>query len=95
MVFADSPAEKAGLRGGDALTALNGVAYSRENEKLLKEIYAGLKPGETVTYSLNRGGKSLEIEVLLGHLPESVISQWVGQHLLEYHSHPGPAGGKP
>lgn len=57
-----SPAEKAGIRSGDVLLKINGVVLPVIPEREL--IY--LKPGQKVTFSVERGGKVLEIGFSLG-----------------------------
>ena len=57
-----SPAEKAGIRSGDVLLKINGIVLPVIPEREL--IY--LKPGQKVTFTLQRGGKTLQIGFTLG-----------------------------
>jgi len=84
-VVANSPAEKAGFKNGDVLRGLNSVDYTEENEMLLKEQYASFSPGSTATFKVERGGKMLDLEVELESIPESILAQWIGQHVMDYH----------
>lgn len=84
-VIADSPGERAGFEKGDVLRGLNGVEYTEENEKLLKEEYGSFKPGGKATFKVERDGKTLDLEVSLESIPEAILAQWVGQHVLDYH----------
>ena len=61
-VDAGSPAEKAGIRSGDVLLMINGVGLPVIPEREL--IY--LKPGQKVTFTVQRGGKTIEIGFPLG-----------------------------
>lgn len=95
-VIPNSPAASAGLRPGDRILALNGVAYSDQNREALKAAYAAMVPENTITYSIERGGKTLDVEIVLGHIPESVRAQWIARHLVEAHAgpaHPEPGAG--
>ena len=86
-VTADSPAEKAGLRAGDVIVALNGVKFSNE-EGMKKETAKGVwKPGQQVTYTLLRDGAETPVEVTLGTMPEEVFATMVGLHMIEHHMH--------
>ena len=84
-VVANSPASAAGFEVGDVLMGLNGVEYTEENEALLKTQYAGFKPGTRATFKVGRGGKQIDIEVELEQIPQAILAQWVGQHILDYH----------
>ena len=84
-VVANSPAERAGFKVGDVLAGLNGVAYTEENEKLLKTEYASFKPGTSATFEIERDGKTKDIVVELEQIPQAILAQWIGQHVLEYH----------
>ena len=85
-VFEDSPAEAAGLQVGDVLLELNGEAYTHDNEDKLRKIYYGMRPGDTLSYTIERAGEQMEIVVELGRVPDHLIAQWIGMHLLEDHA---------
>jgi serine protease Do len=60
-VIANGPAAKAGLRTGDAITAVNGK-YVKTGDELVGEI-SNAKPGTNVKLSYLRDGKSAEANV--------------------------------
>ena len=62
-IVAGSPADKAGLRPGDIITALDGNAINSSDE-LIVAIRAK-SVGDTVKLSINRAGKSATIKVTL------------------------------
>lgn len=88
-VVQDSPAESAGFQEGDVLKALNGVAYTAENEEALKSEHQSFRPGGTAVFTVNRDGRKLDMEVHLTAIPDAILAQWIGQHVLE--SHPAQA----
>jgi serine protease Do len=59
----DSPAQRAGLREGDVIVAVNGQAVEGVGE--LQRRVTGYKPGETVTLEVIRGGQSRSVRVPL------------------------------
>ncbi|MBI5931444.1 MAG: trypsin-like peptidase domain-containing protein [Chloroflexi bacterium] len=76
----DSPAEKAGLRGGtedvtyrgvnvrvggDIIVAINGV-FVNDLDELLAYLVENTKPGDEITLTVVRGGQTIEIPVTLG-----------------------------
>jgi putative serine protease PepD len=66
-VKADTPASKAGLKAGDVITANDGDPVANADD-LTAKINAH-KPSQKVTLSVERGGKSLSIDVTLGVRP--------------------------
>lgn len=83
-VIDGSPAEKAGFKVGDALVAVNGVEFSEENDKELKDIQYAMSPGADFTYTVSRKGSKVDLDVELGTLPDSVKAQWVGNHMMDH-----------
>ena len=83
QVEADSPADRAGLRGsykpvtidgqqvlvgGDVITALDGQAVEKIED--LQALVRQAEPGQEVTLTLLRGGKQIELPVTLAEQPE-------------------------
>jgi C-terminal processing protease CtpA/Prc len=85
-VIPGSPAEAAGLKAGDIVYAMNGVKFGDDNKDKLKQIKKGLAPGEILTYSVKRNGKSKDVAIKLGEVPDEVLAQWVGEHMLQHAS---------
>lgn len=84
-VTSGSPAEKAGLRGGsrevtiggekvnlggDVIIAVDGHTV-RRFEDIVSYLYNNTDPGQTITLSVLRQGKQLELKLTLGVLPEA------------------------
>jgi S1-C subfamily serine protease len=66
-VFAGSPADEAGLVEGDIVVAVDGQTVDADHDlstRILPHV-----PGDTVTLSVVREGRTLEIAVTLGTLP--------------------------
>lgn len=86
-VLSGSPAEAAGLSQNDVLVALDGVAYATATEDQLREAKQSMVPGREVELTIERGGEELLLPVTLGQIPQSVLAQWIGNHLIEAHGH--------
>jgi S1-C subfamily serine protease len=84
-VQAGTPADKAGIHGGnitatvqgnqielggDIITAINGQKVASSDD--LANFIGHKKPGDTVTVTLRRGAKTLNVSVKLGSRPNSV-----------------------
>jgi len=66
-VVPGSPAERAGVRQGDVITALNGGAITGEADMLTA--LAQQQPRATIRLTLNRNGSTRTVRVVLGELP--------------------------
>ena len=86
-VIDGSPAERAGIHKGDVMMGMNGVDFAEENMEKLQQIQkAEMKPGNTITYTVRRAGQMKNLKVTLGELPEEVLAQWVGNHMIKDHA---------
>ncbi|MFS8087186.1 MAG: S1C family serine protease, partial [Acidobacteriota bacterium] len=68
-----SAAEKAGLRQGDVITALNGQPVNESN--VLRNTVASTAPGTEVTLTIWRDGSEQQVRVTLGELTVSTESR--------------------
>jgi S1-C subfamily serine protease len=68
-----SPAEKAGLKDGDIITAVNGQAVDLQHP--LTEELSQYDPGTAVTLSVRRGDSTLQIPATLGTRPSSTSTE--------------------
>lgn len=67
-VSQSGPAEKAGLKRGDVVTAINNQPVIDSNS--LRNLVASNAPGTTITVAATRDGKSQNYQVALAELPE-------------------------
>lgn len=85
-VVTGSPAAAADVRVGDVVAAFNGISTSQPEETIWAEMKRALVPGKTITLSLLRDGAARDVEVELVAVPEHIIAQWVGRHVMEHHA---------
>jgi S1-C subfamily serine protease len=83
-VVPGSPAEKAGLQKGDVLLAVNDVRFGDEDKEKWAQVKKAWRPGETITYTVARGEAKKKVTITLGEVPEDVMAQWIGKHMLEH-----------
>jgi len=62
-----TPAAQAGLQQGDVITAADGNAITSSDDLLTA--LANAKPGQSMTFTVNRNGQTVTIKVHLGELP--------------------------
>lgn len=82
-----SPAQKAGFQKGDVLVALNGASLYAEDKAELKKIKSSLAVGSKVSYTVKRDGRKQVVEATLAEVPQQVMAQWIGEHMLDQHAH--------
>ena len=68
-VTAGGPADRAGIRRGDVVTAINNQPVIDNNS--LRNQVASLKPGSTASVTVVRNGRDQNIQVTLAELPNS------------------------
>ncbi len=78
QVFPGDPADKAGVKQGDVIIAVNGHSVA-DNAELLRRI-AGLKPGDKAKLTLWRGGKTIKRTVVLGERGDKAVAQQQPSH---------------
>jgi len=66
-IVAGSPADKAGLKDGDIITAVDGERVDAANS--LDDVLITHQPGTTVTITVLRAGKTLNLQLTLGTRP--------------------------
>jgi len=66
-IVAGSPADKAGLKEGDIITKVNSTAI--DNTHSLTGVLAQFNPGDQVTLTVIRSGKTMNIQATLGTAP--------------------------
>jgi Do/DeqQ family serine protease len=66
-LYVGSPAQRAGLKPGDVLTAIDGTAVRSAQEAIAR--IANRKPGETLALRGMRGSESFELKVTVGERP--------------------------
>ncbi len=84
-IASGSPAEKACFQIGDVLVAINGVRLGDEkNKEAIAKVKSNLGPGKQVTYTIQRGGSDRPVTATLGNVPQEVLAQWMGEHVLDH-----------
>lgn len=87
-VFSDSPAEKAGIKAGDVVLAVDGQPVTAAKD--LQFIVAKRSVGSTVDLTVNREGKTMHVKVKLGERPGDIAeadtppseSDWIGMRVV-------------
>jgi S1-C subfamily serine protease len=69
-VVPGGPAAKAGLQAGDLITGIDGHSISSTQQFI--ETVDQYKPGQSITLTVKRGGKTLHVNLTLGTRPKSI-----------------------
>jgi predicted metalloprotease with PDZ domain len=83
-VVPGSPAEAAGFQKGDVLLAVNGVSLEEGSKEQMHRVKQSMVPGGQVAYTVKRAGQKRTLDVTLAKVPEDVMAQWIGSHMLEH-----------
>jgi S1-C subfamily serine protease len=83
-VTPESPAAAAGFQPGDVLVAINGVAMT--DKAGLKKAKGAWKAGQSVQYTIQRGGAEQQLALTLAKTPDQVYSSMLGAHMMESHA---------
>ncbi|MGH9868620.1 MAG: PDZ domain-containing protein [Candidatus Polarisedimenticolia bacterium] len=84
-VVAGSPAQQAGFSEGDVLVALQGIKLGDEsNQEALKAAKKAMAPGKQVTYTVQRAGAEKKLTATLAPMPQEVLAQWIGSHMMAH-----------
>ncbi len=83
-VVPESPAEAAGFKAGDVVTAVNGVEHKEENQEALKQQWESMTPGKEFTFTVSRNGYDKKLTATLAKVPSEVLAAWVGNHMLDH-----------
>ncbi len=74
-----SPAERAGLRTGDIVLAVNGHDLSNSQEHAMCSSKADCSVGSTVTYMVQRGNAKKALKVKLEKMPADAASRFANR----------------
>lgn len=83
-VTPDSPAAAAGFQPGDVIVAMNGAKMA--DKEALKKAKGSWKAGQSVNYTIQRGGAEQQIALTLGKTPDQVFTSMAGAHMMESHA---------
>jgi C-terminal processing protease CtpA/Prc len=88
----DSPAERAGLQGGDRLIAVNGKPLTRASAREFKQILAAARETGGLFIIIARGRRYMKTDAKLEPYTKEVIAKIISAHMSQ--SHPATANGK-
>jgi C-terminal processing protease CtpA/Prc len=77
-----SLARSAGVRVGDLLVAINGIALGDDEQT--KADNGNRKPGSDASIIVERSGRKHEMNVTLVGMTEEQIARYVGYHMLDH-----------
>ena len=83
-VIAGSPAETAGLRAGDIIVAINEVNADGEKSEKMWKTHKSAQIGDTIVWSVKRGGTDRKIEIVLAPMPADMLAKYIGEHMIQH-----------
>jgi predicted metalloprotease with PDZ domain len=88
LVVPESPAERAGLKAGDVIHAVDGAALTKDGgAKVCTTKADKAKIGDKVAYSVRRGSETLTVQAELARIPEAVLAELKDKHKAEHATH--------
>jgi S1-C subfamily serine protease len=89
-VAVDGPAAKAGIKDGDVITKVQGVAVTRPKE--VADAVAAHKPGDALSVTVRRAAddKEADVSVTLGANPNDTAKAYMGVSMSAFAGMPGP-----
>jgi len=85
-VVSGSPAEEAGLKGGDFIVGIEGQDISDGNVKLFKKLFGKAQKKGTLTLKVRRGDETLTTTAHLREITEEQITRIIAAHMDAAHS---------
>ena len=85
-VVPDSPGERAGIKAGDYLVAMDGKKLATMRNADLVKAMKSLKVDAVVTYTIKSEGKKSKVKVSMTPPPEEFVAKWVGKHMVKHHA---------
>ena len=73
QVVRGSPADKAGVKAGDVITAIEGKGI--QDSVVAMAVIAGLKPGKDVKFQMTRSEKAIDIAINVAKRPRAQRQQ--------------------
>lgn len=73
-VTGGSPAQKAGIKKGDYILAVNGIAYSAQGYADAMEVIKGTPVGQEVVLDIQRDGSHLRLKIVVGDVEVEYVS---------------------
>jgi S1-C subfamily serine protease len=71
-----SPAQEAGLEVDDVITEMDGEPFDQTRDSEVLLLLARVEPGQTVTFTVQRGTTSLKIPVTAGPTTSERLERW-------------------
>jgi PDZ domain-containing secreted protein len=89
-VAADGPAAKAGIKDGDVITKVQGVAVTTPKE--VADAVAAHKPGDALSVTVRRAAddREADVSVTLGANPNDTAKAYMGVSMSAFTGMPGP-----
>ena len=88
----NSPAERAGLEGGDRLIAMNGKPLTRSTAREFKQLLAEARQTGRLFLIISRGRKYSKVDAKLEPYTKEVIAKIISAHMSQ--GHPSTANGQ-